>query len=522
MAINTLITLKDALTTFVAQHEQLKRIEFEADDHRAPKITDGDEFPMLFVAPISVQMGNAMNMHTIRIYVYERINDDRGDVWENANDTSLMLRDIKVWWNGYSDTDIMIMGEPSGEFKCDAELDNVVGYFSDFIFEIPSHGRCDVPINVIPNPTPSCADANYIVQYNNGTLIESGTIPSGGSKTINVPDIIPCLNASWELRDSTGVLIDSGTIASGGSATITAPNATVNNSDNTYSSSVVSDGTLVLPDSQLNVNSVDVGDVVSVKTIDVNLTDGVNPVTPDAVTLVGNTVTIEVPPSPLIFPYRGAEFIIDPNNADYSYSGSGATGVSVVGPQTFQTFNSTPYVSPFFDYDGVNQYLQLSASTFKNYRNAYSFHAWVNVTPVSGGTYVFLTPSTFSSGNGAFYIHYNGTTNNLILRGYNSSNVLTSYDLGDVLLGNSGVNILISVVHMFSLNITLVYVNGVSFSTIFGVDLKRETGNLTRRIARVGGLYTEHKQGFTALYDDLHGLAEIEAIFELTKTDYGY
>jgi hypothetical protein len=44
----------------------------------------------------------------------------------------------------------------------------------------------------------------------------------------------------------------------------------------------------------MQLNSVDRGDVVSVKTIDVNVTDGVDPVTPDAVTLVGNTLTIEV------------------------------------------------------------------------------------------------------------------------------------------------------------------------------------------------------------------------------------
>jgi hypothetical protein len=382
MAINTLITLKDALTTFVEEHEQLQRIEFEADDYRSPKITEGDEFPMLFVAPLSVQMGNAMNMHTIRIYVYERINDDRSDVWENANDTSLMLRDIKVWWNSYSDSDIMIMGEPSGEFKCDAELDNVVGWFSDFIFEIPSHGRCDVPINVVPDPTPSCAPANYLVQYVDGTLIESGTIPSGGSKVIEVP---LCEDATWELRDSAGVLLDSGSVASGGSVTITAPDATyeIRKSNNAmlYSGSIVSGGSLVqniqdskvrvrksdnqviqevdvraesvenynvadsvislrntansllsttnvlatdaatiiapdtsvfnsdssysvfitagllfpLPDSQINVNGVNEGDVVSVQTIDVNMVDeDGDTIAPISTTLTGNALELEV------------------------------------------------------------------------------------------------------------------------------------------------------------------------------------------------------------------------------------
>lgn len=211
MAINTLITLKDALTTFVSEHEQLKRIEFEADDHRAPKITEGDEFPMLFVAPLRVDMGSVMNNHLLRIYVYERINDDRSDVWENANDTSLILRDIKVWWNSYSDSDIMILGDPSGEFKCDAELDNVVGYFADFVFEIPSHGRCNVPINVTPAPPAVCPVASYTVEYASGVLIESGTIQSGGSATIVITqDPYPVIADMFEAR----VLIDGGTFES--------------------------------------------------------------------------------------------------------------------------------------------------------------------------------------------------------------------------------------------------------------------------------------------------------------------
>jgi hypothetical protein len=59
----------------------------------------------------------------------------------------------------------------------------------------------------------------------------------------------------------------------------------------------MAEDTLILPDSQINVNGVDQGDVVSVQTIDVNVTDGTDPVTPDAVSLVGNTLTIEVPAS---------------------------------------------------------------------------------------------------------------------------------------------------------------------------------------------------------------------------------
>jgi hypothetical protein len=74
-----------------------------------------------------------------------------------------------------------------------------------------------------------------------------------------------------------------------------APDATVENSDATYTDTVASGGTLVLPDSDVNVNGSLEGSVVSVKDVDINVTDGVNPVTPNAVSVVGNTVTIEVP-----------------------------------------------------------------------------------------------------------------------------------------------------------------------------------------------------------------------------------
>jgi hypothetical protein len=85
-------------------------------------------------------------------------------------------------------------------------------------------------------------------------------------------------------------------------------NGAVENSDASYSTTVVSGGLLTLPDSQINVNSVDSGDVVSVKTIDVNLEDSLGaPVTPTSVGLVGNTLTIEVPngssPSGVLFQF---------------------------------------------------------------------------------------------------------------------------------------------------------------------------------------------------------------------------
>ena len=184
MAINTLVTIKDSITAFAEGHGQLQgRVIFEADDHRSAYITEENTYPLLFVAPIDVAVNRAMNVHTLRVYVYERINDDRLDVWENANDTSLILRDIRVWWNDYGVDDINIVEDPIGQFGCDKELDNLVGYFADIRFEIPSHGRCQVPVDVAPiPPPPSCADAT--VENSDGTYAAS--VASGG--TLILPD----------------------------------------------------------------------------------------------------------------------------------------------------------------------------------------------------------------------------------------------------------------------------------------------------------------------------------------------
>ena len=204
MAINTLITIKDALTEFTNGHAQLKYIGFESDDHREPIITQFDEFPILFVAPIDVFVARAMNIHTLRIYVYERINDDRLDVWENANDTSLILRDIRVWWNDYGSGDINIVDDPIGTFASDRELDNLVGYYADFRFEIPSHGRCDVPVNITPTPPPPspCVDSEITVNGN-----EFGTVGSG--ETLDIPILNTEDTAVGDIDGSTVLIADS-------------------------------------------------------------------------------------------------------------------------------------------------------------------------------------------------------------------------------------------------------------------------------------------------------------------------
>jgi hypothetical protein len=166
------------------------------------------------------------------------------------------------------------------------------------------------------------------VNKSDGTLISSRSILSEGTDSYNVGD------SSAVLKDEDGNVLSTTPIKATETEDIVAPNgdvsvnsvafddvlsggalniqvrkstgndligskqgqywrigdSTITNSDSSYDVDVKATESLVLPDSQINVNSVDSGDVVSVKTIDVNTN-----IVPSSVGLVGNTLTITLP-----------------------------------------------------------------------------------------------------------------------------------------------------------------------------------------------------------------------------------
>jgi hypothetical protein len=63
----------------------------------------------------------------------------------------------------------------------------------------------------------------------------------------------------------------------------------------TYTANVKATEGLILPDQTIEVNTVNEGAIPSVGTIEIDITDGTNPVTPNDVTIVGRKVTVEVP-----------------------------------------------------------------------------------------------------------------------------------------------------------------------------------------------------------------------------------
>jgi hypothetical protein len=163
----------------------------------------------------------------------------------------------------------------------DGTVENSTGSYSDTVV---SGGTLILPDETI----------NLVDEF--GNPISTFTFPVYTDPNIDITSYCPApADATAVLKDTLGNTLSTTNIPSGTSDDIIAPDADVENSDASYTASVESGGVLVLPDSDVNVNGNLEGTVVSVQPIDIDVTDGTNPVTPDAITISGNTVTIEVP-----------------------------------------------------------------------------------------------------------------------------------------------------------------------------------------------------------------------------------
>jgi hypothetical protein len=212
-------------------------------------------------------------------------------------------------------------------------------------FEVAGYGSCEIPMLPITPTHNDCepatlivrdsdnnvlyiltvdsgatetqviADSTYLVEYENGTPIESGSILAEGSAVIQVPNPITCVDAVVNVNS---VFFDN--VASGGALNIEVRKSTGNDLVGSKQGQYwrIGDSTAVLktsggatisttpikaeeseditaPDATLEVNGTPEGTFAAGSTIEVNITDGVNPVTPNDVTVVGDVVTIEVP-----------------------------------------------------------------------------------------------------------------------------------------------------------------------------------------------------------------------------------
>ena len=279
----TVNQIRQEMTTLVQAHEMVNSF-FWGDFHRA--YNEKDQFYPLVCSYLSDGAINT-NMTQMQLVVivcdktfkgFENLNDTESDTLTVARHLRNVISQSPRWnallrvnsatfTKFYENTTDEVAGViltmnvdlKQSRSLCDLPLDNydfdgtfvgaecedvlIVNSNQSFSFNAPSGTIVELPdtpvlvTNQDGNPLanenlPSVsggviqvdiAPANYVVEYADGTPIESGTIPSGGYVMVVVPNPEP---VNWTLFDTDGNVLDSGTEPAGGTLTIVAPDAT--------------------------------------------------------------------------------------------------------------------------------------------------------------------------------------------------------------------------------------------------------------------------------------------------------
>lgn len=295
--------LLNKLETFFNAHIQVKKFGGEFREQMPNFSTLDERYPLVYVVPNSETSGMNTNVFTLDVYCVDIIQKDRANINTILSDTQLILNDLYLYYTDGNDLSIDILVDPTMTPLNNFDLDYVAGWVGTFTFEVNQYSVCEIPLEPITPVVVECLPANYLVEYENGTDIQSGTIPSGGSLTIQVPNPAVCDPATAELVNTNDLLLSTTIIPSGDTQQIIAPDATIQikkeNDGNIHTEAIPSGETEIyfVQDNDLTVNQANPFSIHATDPLDIRLHNqtGGN-ITPQSVVYNGNAnhVTITV------------------------------------------------------------------------------------------------------------------------------------------------------------------------------------------------------------------------------------
>jgi hypothetical protein len=282
-----------SIELFAQQHLQVKRFICDFRDYIPNHIERAESFPIIYVTLDSVTNSPNINTYSITVGCVVKQNVDRSGIKSDLNNCERILSDLYVWLRD-GDLSIDVGNEPSHTTLNNEFLSGDIGLEGTFDIIVDGSVLCDIPFeNGIPSDYPVCSDAYYEVRNLEGELLDSGSIGSGAFKGIvvdcsgggcpsgtltdedgnylldedgNCISGEGCAYVNYVVKYEDDTPIESGSVESGGSIEVVVPNcpipepcedATVENSDASYSDTVVSGGALVLPDETINIKDKD-------------------------------------------------------------------------------------------------------------------------------------------------------------------------------------------------------------------------------------------------------------------------
>lgn len=219
--------LLNKLETFFNNHLQVKKFGGEFREQMPNFSTMDERYPLVYVVPTSEISGMNTNVFTLEVYCVDIIQKDRANINTILSDCQLILNDLYLYYTDGSDLSVTIITDPSMTPLNNFDLDYVAGWVGTFTFEVDQYSVCAIPLEPITPVTNECPPSQYLVEYENGTDIQEGTIPSGGSLTIQVPDPIECEPATVNLVNTDLTLLLTESVDCGTTEQIIAPDGIV-------------------------------------------------------------------------------------------------------------------------------------------------------------------------------------------------------------------------------------------------------------------------------------------------------
>jgi hypothetical protein len=264
---------------------QIKKYGGEFREQMPNFSTKNEKYPVVFVEPVSDLEDLNTNQFSINVYCVDIIQKDRANLNTIVSDCQLILKDMYVYYTNDMDAQLDVVGTSTMTPINNFDLDYVAGWVMSITFEVATYGPCEIPMEPItPNPPVECQDGS--VENSDGSY--TSTVASGG--LLVLPDVhlvvldqnenvlsdayypsvqdqditvtIPsCADATINVN---GNLFD--TAASGG--TLNVP--VVNSGSNPIGTIVGNE--VVIGNSVININAIQVGDVSGEDTLSINVT----------------------------------------------------------------------------------------------------------------------------------------------------------------------------------------------------------------------------------------------------------
>lgn len=236
--------LLNKIEAFCNAHLQIKKYGGEFKEQMPNFSTENEKYPIVYVVPTSDLSDLNTNQFTLDVYCVDIIQKDRANINTIVSDCNLIVNDLYLYFLDGNDLSIDVVGSSSGSPINNFDLDYSAGWVKSITFEVQAYSVCAIPMNPInPNPPQVCNPANYNLVDTLDNILASGSIDSGATENIVVG------------------------------------NSTVENSDASYSASVVAEGSLVLPDITVDVQNsaltvVNTATVASVQDVTISAPDG--------------------------------------------------------------------------------------------------------------------------------------------------------------------------------------------------------------------------------------------------------